>query len=85
MDASRNNLNCRFLSKDETVEPGGTIKFDGYLVDIGESRGDYKSSGDNSSGYTMENGTSHGHKNYAYRNNILPKGTSTFQNYVCIS
>ena len=42
MDSSRNQLNSRFIKKDEVLASGGSIAFDAHLVDIGEQEGDHK-------------------------------------------
>ncbi|CAK7339653.1 unnamed protein product [Dovyalis caffra] len=39
-DASKNQLNCRFLKKDEIISSGESISFDAHLVDIGEPEGE---------------------------------------------
>ena len=71
-DASRNSIDSRFLKKDEKIESGGTITFDGHLVEVGEPQGDHKS-GDNCD-VTTQKGTMHGQDNCAYRRNTLQKG-----------
>ncbi|XP_062027286.1 uncharacterized protein LOC133743382 isoform X1 [Rosa rugosa] len=42
LDSSRNQLDSRFLKKDEVIASGGSIAFDAHLVDIGEQEGDHK-------------------------------------------
>ncbi|KAM2075461.1 hypothetical protein ACFX1T_038349 [Malus domestica] len=42
LDASRNQIDCRFLKKDEVVASGESIRFDAHLVEIGEREGDRK-------------------------------------------
>ncbi|XP_050376104.1 uncharacterized protein LOC126793584 [Argentina anserina] len=42
LDSNRNQLNSRFLKKDEVIASGGSIAFDAHLVDIGEQEGEHK-------------------------------------------
>nr|XP_016494136.1 PREDICTED: uncharacterized protein LOC107813383 isoform X2 [Nicotiana tabacum] len=41
-DATRRLLVSRFLKKNENIDSGESVTFDGYLVDIGECKGDQK-------------------------------------------
>ncbi|PON92871.1 hypothetical protein TorRG33x02_114690, partial [Trema orientale] len=71
LDERRNNLDSRFLKMDEKIESGATISFDAHLVEIGETREDHKSSGENSSNVMRETVILHGQQNYAHRNNTV--------------
>ncbi|PON32348.1 hypothetical protein PanWU01x14_362050 [Parasponia andersonii] len=71
LDEGRSNLDSRFLKMGEKIESGATISFDAHLVEIGEPRGDHKSSGENSSKVMRETGIVHGQQNCAHRNDTI--------------
>lgn len=73
-DASRNTLDSRYLKKDEKIESGARITFDGHLVDIGEPRGNNTSFGEINFNVKRENGIIYGQQSCAYRKNTLQKG-----------
>ncbi|XP_054823513.1 uncharacterized protein LOC129321680 isoform X2 [Prosopis cineraria] len=56
-------LECRLLKNDETVNPGETLTFNCYLVDIGDQEGDSKPISDSN--------VDRAHKNFARRPNRL--------------
>ena len=73
-DASRNTLDSRYLKKDEKIESGARISFDGHLVDIGEPRGNNTGFGEINFNIKRENGLIYGQQSCAYRKNTLQKG-----------
>ncbi|KAL5552426.1 hypothetical protein UlMin_002602 [Ulmus minor] len=75
-DASRNNLDSRFLKKDEEIESGETITFDAHLVQIGEYQGDHISSKENNN-IAREKGTIRGQHDspYNYINKASERGS----------
>jgi hypothetical protein len=78
-DASKRQLDCRFLKKDEIISSGESISFDAHLVDIGEPGGENQLLEDlniqgNNSNDAREPGTMHGQPNGINDNKSVAKG-----------
>lgn len=76
-DASKRQLDCRFLKKDEIISSGESISFDAHLVDIGEPGGenqlDLNIQGNNSNDASKP-GTMHGQPSGINDNKSVAKG-----------
>jgi hypothetical protein len=78
-DASKRQLDCRFLKKDEIISSGESISFDAHLVDIGEPGGENQLLEDlniqgNNSNDASKPGTMHGQPNGIKDNKSIAKG-----------
>lgn len=78
-DASKRQLDCRFLKKDEIISSGESISFDAHLVDIGEPGGENQLLEDlniqgNNSNDASKPGTMHGQPNGIKDNKSVTKG-----------
>lgn len=77
-DASKRQLDCRFLKKDEIISSGESISFDAHLVDIGEPGGENQLLEDlniqgNNSNDASKPGTMHGQPNGIKDNKSVAK------------
>ncbi|KAJ6907700.1 hypothetical protein NC651_018203 [Populus alba x Populus x berolinensis] len=77
-DASKRQLDCRFLKKDEIISSGESISFDAHLVDIGEPGGENQLLEDlniqgNNSNDASKPGTMHGQPNGIKDNKSVTK------------